>query len=345
MKVSVVILNWNTCSLLQQFLPEVVKNSTSPNVRIVVADNGSTDNSVAWVKSHYPQVEVLDLGQNMGFAGGYNTALSLIDSELSVLLNSDAAPAPNWLPPLMAAMEQYPEAAACVPSIKDFNKPDYFEYAGAAGGFIDKYGYPFCRGRMFDKAEKDSGQYQQPGTVFWGSGAALVVRTQLFVSSGGFDTDFFAHMEEIDWCWRMKNQGHQIFYIPESKIFHVGGGTLSYQNPKKTYLNFRNNLFLVLKNQPGFSAYIIIGCRYFLDFLALLHFASRREWANVMAVSRAHRQFLLQFRSFVKKRQQLTPLVIKKQHPETYKGSVVWAFFAKGKKTFSELKFNPSKKL
>ncbi len=343
MKVSVVILNWNTCALIQQFLPTVVKNSKNPDIQVVVADNGSTDDSVAWIKTHHPEVQVIELGQNLGFAAGYNKALSMINTDFTVLLNSDAAPAPNWLPPLITAMEQNPQAAACVPVIKDYYQPDFFEYAGAAGGYIDKYGYPFCRGRLFDKAEKDSGQYQQPGSIFWGSGAALVVRTQLFVASGGLDPDFFAHMEEIDWCWRVKNQGHQIIYVPESQVFHLGGGTLSYQNPNKTYLNFRNNLFLILKNQPGYSAYLILCLRFLLDFLAMLNFAVHQEWRNVLAVSRAHRQFCLQLRKYLKKRRQLMPLVIQQKHPEIYKGSVVWDFFGKGKTKFSQLNFNPAK--
>lgn len=343
MTVSVVILNWNTCALIQQFLPQVVKNSTSSNVKIIVADNGSTDHSVAWIKTNYPQVEVIELGQNLGFAEGYNKALSMVNSELTVLLNSDAAPGPNWLPPLMAVMAENPQAAACVPTIKDYNNPDYFEYAGAAGGFIDQYGYPFCRGRIFNKAEEDKGQYQQSGTIFWGSGSALMVRTQLFIRSGGLDPDFFAHMEEIDWCWRIKNQGHQIFYVPESHIFHVGGGTLSYQNPNKTYLNFRNNLFLILKNQPGGSAYLTLGMRFILDFLALLKFAAQKEWPNVLAVTRAHRQFFLDLRKFRQKRQQLMPLVIQKHHAERFKGSIVWHFFVRGRTRFSQLPFNPGK--
>jgi GT2 family glycosyltransferase len=343
MKVSVVILNWNTCSLLQQFLPIVVKNSGMPNVRVVVADNGSTDQSVAWVRTNHPEVDVIELGQNLGFAGGYNQALSMIDSDFCLLLNSDAAPGSNWLPPLIATMEQNPKAAACVPAINDYNKPDCFEYAGAAGGFIDKYGYTFCRGRIFNKAEEDSGQYHKAGSVFWGSGAALMVRTHLFVASGGFDTDFFAHMEEIDWCWRVKNQGYQILFVPNSRVFHLGGGTLSYQSPNKTYLNFRNNLFLILKNQPGYSAYIILVLRFVLDFLAMLNYSAHKEWRNVLAVSRAHRQFILQMRKFVRKRNQLMPKVIQRHHVETYNGSVVWDFFARGKTKFSQLHFFPDK--
>ncbi len=341
MKVSVVILNWNTCALIQKFLPTVVKNSKDPDVQVVVADNGSSDNSVAWIKTHHPEVQVIELGQNLGFAEGYNKALSMITTDLSVLLNSDAAPAPNWLPPLIDAMEQNPQAAACVPVIKDYSRPDFFEYAGAAGGFIDKYGYPFCRGRLFDKAEEDRGQYSQAGTIFWGSGAALVVRTQLFVASGGLDPDFFAHMEEIDWCWRVKNQGHQILYVPESHVLHLGGGTLSYQSPNKTYLNFRNNLFLILKNQPGYSAYFTLALRFLLDFLALLNFAAHKEWRNVLAVSRAHLQFCVQLRKFLKKRKLLMPLVIQKQQVERYNGSIVWDFFARGRTKFSQLNFNP----
>ncbi|WP_026473762.1 glycosyltransferase family 2 protein [Alkaliflexus imshenetskii] len=339
MTVSVIILNWNTKELLGTFLPEVVKHSAMPGVDVVLADNGSSDGSVEWVKENFPEVKILAFGENMGFAGGYNRALSLVDTELSVLLNSDVAPGRGWLVPLIALMASTPTAAACVPKIKDYKKPSHFEYAGAAGGFIDFFGYPFCRGRIFNVAEEDQHQYDKAGPIFWGSGAALMVRTSLFIESGGLDSDFFAHMEEIDWCWRVKNQGHSIFYVPSSEVFHLGGGTLNYENPNKTYLNFRNNLFLLLKNKAGFMVFPLIIARFFLDFAALLNFLVNGEKNNAFAVSKAHRHFLKYFIKFYRKRNALKPLLVCRKHSEIYKGSVVMDFFIRKKRYFSELRF------
>ncbi len=335
MTVSVIILNWNTKELLRTFLPDVVKHSAMPDVDVVVADNGSDDGSVEWVMDNFPEVKVLTFGENLGFAGGYNRALSLVNTELSVLLNSDVAPGQDWLKPLITLMANTPSAAACVPKIKDYKKPSYFEYAGAAGGFIDQFGYPFCRGRMFNVAEEDRQQYDKAGLVFWGSGAALMVRTALFVESGGLDSDFFAHMEEIDWCWRVKNRGHSIHYVPSSEVFHLGGGTLNYENPNKTYLNFRNNLFLLLKNSPGFMVYPLIAARFFLDFAALLNFLMNGEKNNALAVSKAHRHFIKYFVKFYRKRRALKPFLVCGKHTEMYKGSVVMDFFIRKRLFFS----------
>jgi GT2 family glycosyltransferase len=224
-KVSIVILNWNTCDLLKQFLPQVVENCNLTGVEVVLADNGSTDDSVHWVRNNLPQIRIIALSENFGFAEGYNQALSFVDAELSVLLNSDAAPAKGWLEPLIRTMDENPATAACVPKIMSYTNRGQFEYAGAAGGFIDSLGYPFCRGRLFNISEADNGQYDKPGQVFWGSGSALMIRTQLFRETGGLDHDFFAHMEEIDWCWRVKNRGYDIRYVPSSVVYHLGGGT------------------------------------------------------------------------------------------------------------------------
>lgn len=341
MQVAVVLLNWNTRHLLEQFLPEVLKYSQLPGVEVVVADNGSSDDSLSWLKTHYPAVRCIALGKNLGFAEGYNQALAKVDAQYSVLFNSDALPRADWLPPLIATMQKHPDAAACVPKILNLRQPGHFEYAGAAGGFIDHLGYTFCRGRIFHLPEADQGQYDEEGELFWGSGAALMVRTRLFLASGGLDPDFFAHMEEIDWCWRMKNQGWRILYQPQSSILHLGGGTLDYQNARKTYFNFRNNLFLLLKNQGGTRAYLLILLRFFLDFLALLNFLRQGQSANAAAVSRAHRHFIKDFWLFYRKRQKLLPLVLKKKHHEMYRGSIVWDFFVRKKKHFSQLNFKP----
>jgi GT2 family glycosyltransferase len=341
MTVSVIILNWNTSNLLQQFLPIVVKNSHIPGVEIVLADNGSTDDSVSWVKSNFPQVKTLEFSANLGFAGGYTKALSLVNTDLSVLLNSDAAPSENWLLPLIETMGQNSQTIACVPCIKDYNNQAQFEYAGAAGGFIDRFGYTFCRGRIFDVTEKDNGQYSNSGKIFWGSGAALLVRTNAFLETGGFDPDFFAHMEEIDWCWRVKNLGFDILYVPESVVYHVGGGTLNYNNPNKTYLNFRNNLFLILKNEPGSSVFLILFIRFWLDIAALLLFLLNGEFKNALAISKAHFHFLKKAGLFYKKRKLLKPFITKFSHPEIYRGSIAWDFFIRKKRYFSQLNFNP----
>lgn len=340
--VSVVILNWNTCDLLMQFIPLVVENCKKPGVEVVLADNGSTDNSVTWVKENYPDIRIIELGENLGFAEGYNRALSMIDSEFSVLLNSDAAPANDWLEPLIQTMRSYPDTAACVPKILSFNEPNRFEYAGATGGFIDRFGYTFCRGRIFNISEFDNGQYNQPGQVFWGSGSALMVRTALYRETGGLDHDFFAHMEEIDWCWRVKNRGFSIRYVPDSAVYHLGGGTLSYKNPKKTFLNFRNNMLLILKNKPGMPGWGTIFFRFFLDYIALVKFIFSAEFDFAKAVPRAHYSFLSRIGYYIRKRRQLMPLVTKSKHSETYRGSIVVDFFLLKKTLFSQLSFNPN---
>lgn len=339
-KLAVVILNWNTRPLLEEFLPQVVKYSNQPNTVVAVADNGSTDDSVEWIKKNFPQILLLELGQNYGFAEGYNQALKQLDTELVVLLNSDAAPSKGWLNPLIDCLNNNPNVAACVPKIKDYNHPHLFEYAGAAGGYIDRLGYPFCRGRIFEEVEVDNNQYNHESPIFWGSGAALTVRRELFLQSGGLDSDFFAHMEEIDWCWRIKNQGYAIHYVPESTIYHAGGGTLSYLNSKKNYLNFRNNLFLLLKNRRGFRVYPLIVFRMIMDFLALLNFAVKREPKNVYAIHLAHRHFLRDFKKFYRKRKELKQKLATKQylHKEIYRGSIVWDYYIKKVRKFSQIK-------
>ena len=329
--ISVIILNWNNKNLLQKFIPIVLKNSFLPNVEIVVADNGSTDDSIEWLKTNYPQIRIIEFPMNYGFSEGYNKAIATIKSEFSVLLNSDVAPAENWLQPLVDIMKKNSKVAAVVPKIKDYNNPTKFEYAGAAGGFIDRFGYTFCRGRIFDLIEDDNGQYDDECIIFWGSGAALMVRTELFKTTGGLDKDFFAHMEEIDWCWRLKNMGYEIMFTHKSEVFHVGGATLPYNNVKKSFLNFRNNLFLLVKNKHGFNGLIIIVLRIFLDYIAILKHFFSGEFSFSKSIILAHLDFVKKLSLFMKKRKLLKKTLIKKKHAETYKGSIVFDFFIRKK--------------
>ncbi len=339
--VDIIILNWNTRSMLEKFLPEVIKKSVFPGANVVVADNGSNDGSQAFVREHFPGIKLMELDKNYGFAGGYNRALLQSDATYTVLLNSDVIPGNDWLAPLIRHMEQQPGCAACVPKIKDLNHPERFEYAGAAGGFIDKWGYPFCRGRIFDQLEDDTHQYNQPGNIFWGSGAALMVRTKDFNQSGGLDEHFFAHMEEIDWCWRMKNQGMTIAYIPDSEIFHLGGGTLNSMSSHKTYLNFRNNLFMLYRNLPEKQLKKTIFIRLLLDGIAALKFALSDGWIHTRAVYKAHRDYFRRIPELRKQRMELLQKTTKTSHSEVYSRSLIIDFFLRGKKKFSDLNFTP----
>jgi len=338
--ISVIILNWNTKNLLEKFVPVVLKHSSLPNVEIVVADNGSTDDSLDWIKQNFPQIKIIAFDQNYGFSEGYNRAIALVDTEFSVILNSDCAPAERWLEPLLEIMTDQPDVAAVVPKIKDFNNQKMFEYAGAAGGFIDRFGYAFCRGRIFDVLEEDNGQYDTERKIFWGSGAALMVNNEIFNQSGGFDKDFFAHMEEIDWCWRVKNMGYDIMFTPKSEVFHVGGGTLPYNDYKKSFFNFRNNLFLLVKNRHGFNGWLILIFRIILDYVAVLKYLFTGKFSLFKSIISAHWDFIKKLPLFVKKRKQLN-WSIKKciNHSETYKRSIVYDFFIMKKKIFNELSF------
>ncbi len=337
--VAVVILNWNTRDLLKQFLPLVIANSQHEEVDIVVADNGSTDGSVEMIKLNFPQIKLILLDRNYGFAGGYNRALKQIEAPYSVLLNSDVEPGRNWLTPLMEKMQSSSSIAACVPKIKCVNNRSFFEYAGAAGGFIDRLGYTFCRGRLFNEIEEDRHQYEQPGDIFWGSGAALMVQTHLFNQSGGLDNHFFAHMEEIDWCWRMKNRGLKIWYIPQSEVFHLGGGTLSNLSSRKTFLNFRNNLFMLFRNLPRKGFLKLLITRLILDGVAALKFLLSAEWKHAAAVFSAHMAFYSAIKRLRKEREDLLKEVVCDNHAEIYPKSIVYAFFFKGVKKFDDLVF------
>lgn len=288
-KVAVVILNWNGKSFLKQFLPSVVKYST--NAQIIVADNDSKDDSISFLKNNYSDVQIIQLDKNYGFAGGYNNALKQIDSEYYVLLNSDVEVTENWLDPMIELLDNDQSIVACQPKIKDYHNKTHFEYAGASGGFMDKYGYPFCRGRIFDDLEEDKGQYDDVTEVFWASGACLFIRSKEYHEIGGLDEFFFAHMEEIDLCWRLKNQGYKIMVCPSSVVYHVGGGTLNKVKPQKTFLNFRNSLLTLHKNLPKKRRFSIIFTRLCLDGIAGVKFLVSGKPTHTWAIIRSHFSF------------------------------------------------------
>ncbi len=336
-KVAVVILNWNGEKLLDEFLPVVIANSQVEGVEIIVADNASTDASIQVLKAKYPSVKIIELDKNYGFTGGYNRALKQVRAEHFILLNSDVAPGAYWLPPLIKEMDANHKTAICVPKIKSYRQPTYFEYAGAAGGYIDKYGFPFCKGRIFDHLEEDKGQYDQSGSIFWASGAALMIRSELFFESGGLDEDFFAHMEEIDLCWRLKNRGWDVKYIANSEIFHLGGATLDYQNPRKVYLNFRNNLFLLVKNIGKNKLLLKLTQRMIFDGVAALKFLISGEIKNFMSVFKAHLHFYGMLGKMYRKRLAYLKQVKISRHKEIYAKSIVVQFFIKNKTRYSDL--------
>lgn len=332
-KVAVVILNWNGLGFLKQFIGNVVAN-TDPNLAdIVVADNGSTDGSIDFLKESYSSVKTILLDKNYGFTGGYNRSIAKIDNEYTVLLNSDVEVTPGWLNPLVDAMDANSTLGACMPKILAYHDNDSFEYAGASGGFIDRFGYPFCRGRILSTVEKDAGQYNEPTNVFWASGASLMVRTSLYKELEGLDDDFFAHMEEIDFCWRLQHKGYSVMVIPQSTIFHVGGGTLPNNNPRKMYLNFRNSLLMLLKNLPKRNLFTTLFVRMVLDGAAGIAFLLKGNWGFFVAVLKAHRDFYRMFGLFYRKRKQ-----IGKHRPRgLYKRSIIFSYILGGKRRFSDL--------
>ena len=339
-KTAIVILNWNGAKLLRQFIPQVIRYTSGANVAIYVADNGSTDDSVPFLREHFPQVNPIELGANHGFAKGYNLALQHVDATYYVLINSDIEVTPGWLEPCIHHLDKHPEMAALQPKILSYVDRNRFEYAGAAGGYIDHWGFPFCRGRILSVTEEDTGQYDQPVSLFWATGACLVIRAEAFRNSGGFDEDFFAHMEEIDLCWRLKNQGWKIGFEPGSTVYHVGGATLSYHSPQKVYLNFRNNLWMLLKNLPVNQVLPVVFIRMVLDGVASMRFlVSGQVWA-FMAVFRAHRVFWRNLSRFLRKRKQLLPKVKENHHPEIFRGSMVFRFYFMNQKKFSEFGFS-----
>jgi GT2 family glycosyltransferase len=338
-KTAIVILNWNGKNFLAQFLPALVKNSQNTDSEIIVADNGSKDDSIEFLTSNFPDIKRIILDKNYGFTGGYNRALAQIDSQYFVLLNSDVEVTSNWLNPLIEILDSDSSVAAVMPKILSYSTKDEFEYAGAAGGFIDKYGYPFCRGRILGTIEKDHGQYNDTREVFWATGACFVVRADLFKKLGGFDDDFFAHMEEIDLCWRFKNLGYKIMYCSNSSIYHVGGGTLPNTNPFKLYLNFRNNLFLLYKNLPKNKFFVTLLSRMILDGISAGLFLAKFSFSSFMAVLKAHLHFYRSLKQLRLKRKTIIEQTIKTTHPEMLQESIVFDYFVMKKKVFDKLTF------
>lgn len=338
-KVSVVILNWNGEQMLRQFLPTVVSCSAGEEVEVCVADNASTDASVQWLRNEFPAVRLIVLDRNYGFAEGYNRALEQVDAEYVVLLNSDVEVTPHWLEPLVAFMDAHPEVAACQPKLLDQRKKSFFEYAGAAGGYLDKYGYPFCRGRIFDVIEEEDGQYETSVPVFWVSGAAMFIRLKDYREVGGLDNRFFAHMEEIDLCWRLKSRGKELMYIPQSRVYHVGGATLNKDNPRKTFLNFRNNLLMLYKNLPEAELTSVMCVRGWLDLLAACVFFLKGERGNARAVFQARKEFKQLRASYQQQRKENLEKSVVTSIPERSPFSILWKFHIGRKKRFSQLKF------
>jgi GT2 family glycosyltransferase len=338
-KIAIVILNWNGEKLFPEFLPSIIEHSQGDNIEIIVADNGSTDNSLSFLKANFPSVTIMDLENNYGFARGYNVALQQIDADYYVLVNSDVKVEKNWITPCIKQFEKDEKIVAVQPKILSYNKPEYFEYAGAAGGFIDKYAYPFCRGRILDKVEKDENQYDKSSEIFWASGACLFLKAKAFKNAGGFDADFWAHMEEIDLCWRLKNQGFKIVYEPQSTIYHLGGGSLSYGDPRKIHLNFRNNLFMLFKNLPKNKFKRILLSRMVLDGVAAAKFLLGFELKAFGAVVKAHRDFYKNIALLRKKRKELQKHITVIDHEQMFPKSIMWKFFIQKKYKFSDLKF------
>ncbi|MEM7162623.1 MAG: glycosyltransferase family 2 protein [Bacteroidota bacterium] len=334
MNLAVVILNWNGRDLLKEFLPAVIINSTDC-ANIYVIDNGSTDDSIDVLKNEFPSVKIIELKENYGFAQGYNLGLQSVDEEYYVILNSDVMVEKNWLKGIDSYFEQHPQVAALQPTLLDYREKDFFEYAGASGGFIDRNGFVFCDGRIFNHIEKTADRKAKE--IFWASGAALIIRKEVFKEVRGFDPDFFAHMEEIDLCWRIKNKGYQIWYYPSSKVFHLGGGTLGKLKPKKTYLNFRNNLFLLTKNYFQGSLLLKIFWRMVLDGIAAWKFLFQGNPLHFLAVGRAHFHFYLNLPKFLKKRAQLKKETSKPNLIGLYQGNIVFDYFLRGKKYFKDL--------
>lgn len=327
--VAVVILNYNGRSYLEQFLPSVVKYSEP--YQVIIADNASTDDSIKFLNRNYPQIRLIQLEKNTGYAGGYNKALAQIHTDYYVLLNSDVEVTANWIAPVIQAMKEDDKVIACQPKIKSFHKKTHFEYAGAAGGYIDYLGYPFCRGRIFNTLEEDKGQYDDTKEVFWASGACLFVKSKEFFELAAFDDQFFAHMEEIDFCWRVKNLGYKIMYVGESTVYHVGGGTLNAESPYKTYLNFRNNLLMLYKNLNRVEFKTVYEQRQILNFIAATQYFLKGKAANAKAIFKADKDFHKMKSDYeVSKQQGL-------KHPQIHLRSIIRDYFIRGKKRWNQL--------
>lgn len=338
MKVAIVILNWNGKKFLEKFLPSVITNNNAYS-EIIVVDNASSDDSISFLKNKYPSIKIIQNKVNGGFAKGYNDALKQVEAEYYVLLNSDVEVTPNWIDSIIELMDKDTSIAACQPKIKDYNNRNCFEYAGAAGGFIDKFGYPFCRGRILNSIEEDKNQYDDLREVFWATGACLFIRSECFKNANGFDDDLFAHMEEIDLCWRLKNNGFKIMYCPDSVVFHVGGGTLKKTSAHKTFLNFRNNLIVLCKNHPPEYFFIKLFTRMVMDGIAGCKFLFEGQFSHLLAVLKAHFSFYKSLSSTLRKRKNLKKQITSYTTSAVYLHSIVADFYLRKKKTFKEIDF------
>lgn len=337
MKTSVVILNWNGRKLLEQFLPTVLQHTLNDETEVVVADNGSSDDSLDFLKANFPQVPVIILDKNYGFAEGYNRALQQVQSEYVVLLNSDVETTENWLSTMIRYIDEHPEISALQPKILAQTRKTHFEYAGACGGFIDRFGYPFCRGRILENVEEDLGQYDSVIPVFWATGACLCIRRKDYFEAGGLDARFFAHMEEIDLCWRLNARGKRVECLPQSVVYHVGAASLAKENPRKTYLNFRNNLLMLYKNSRLRSLIFVFTLRLILDALAFLHLILRGKFENAKSVIEAHKDFFKMRPDFKHNRRENLKKRVIGHIPTKFRGSILWNYYVKGKKTYAAI--------
>ena len=336
-KLAIVILNWNGEKMLRQYLPSVIQYSRD-EATVYVADNASTDNSMELLRTHFPEVKLVILEKNWGFAEGYNKALKQIDAEYYLLLNSDIEVTHHWLTPMIEFLDSHDDVAACQPKLLSIFDKDSFEYAGASGGYLDRFGYPFCRGRIFETVEKDNGQYDYATDILWATGAALMIRAKDYWEAGGLDRRFFAHNEEIDLCWRLRIMGRRIVCLPESYVYHVGGGTLPKGNPMKTFLNFRNNLTMLYKCLPDEELKYVMRWRWWLDYLAAWEMlVLKRNIGDFKAVYRARRAFKRWKKDFADDRKKIQQSRAAKQIPEQKRFSLLWQYYAKGRKTFSSL--------
>ena len=336
-KLAIVILNWNGEKMLRQYLPSVIQYYRD-EATVYVADNASTDNSMELLRTHFPEVKLVILEKNWGFAEGYNKALKQIDAEYYLLLNSDIEVTHHWLTPMIEFLDSHDDVAACQPKLLSIFDKDSFEYAGASGGYLDRFGYPFCRGRIFETVEKDNGQYDYATDILWATGAALMIRATDYWEAGGLDGRFFAHNEEIDLCWRLRIMGRRIVCLPESYVYHVGGGTLPKGNPMKTFLNFRNNLTMLYKCLPDEELKYVMRWRWWLDYLAAWEMLIlKRNIGDFKAIYRARRAFKRWKKDFADDRKKIQQSRAAKQIPEQKRFSLLWQYYAKGRKTFSEL--------
>jgi len=336
-KTAIVILNWNGRKMLERFLPSVVKYSCE-SAAVYVADNASTDDSVSFLEQHYPEVHVIRLERNWGFAEGYNRALQQVEAIYYVLLNSDVEVTHHWIAPLTEYMDSHEDVCACQPKLLSERDHDAFEYAGASGGYLDKYGYPYCRGRVFDTVERDNGQYDNAVDIHWATGACMMIRSEDYRNAGGLDGRFFAHNEEIDLCWRLRLRGRRIVCLPDSKVYHVGGGTLPKGNPRKTYLNFRNNLTMLYKNLPDEDLHLVMRRRWWLDYIAAWQtLILNRNLGDFKAIYKARRDFKRLIPSYQAVRSTLQQQRTDNNMPDRAPFSIVWQYYAKGRKHFSDL--------